>query len=206
MWSEQSIGNLGRRLAVAVIVVVLAGCGRTAAEGPAARTDEASAPSAMPPPTTVPACPESGILITPGPVDAAMGLRAMSLELTNCGTQPYTVTGYPVLTLLDEERRPLDVDVLHGAEPITSTEAFCTPTGDAGPQPVTLETGERAVAGVVWRNLTTDETDQLVDAPYMSVAPTGGEAPQEVAPDGGVDLGTTGQLGVSAWAPPTSCP
>jgi len=132
-----------------------------------------------------------------------MGLRVMNLELTNCGAQPYTVTGYPELVLLDEERRPFDVQVLHGAEPITGNEGFCTPTGqfDAGPQPVTLAPGERAVAGVVWRNLTTDDLDELVNAPYLSVAPTAGETPQEVAVDGGIDLGTTGRLGVSAWAP-----
>lgn len=67
--------------------------------------------------------------------------------------------------------------------------------------------GERAVARVVWRNLTTDEFDELVNAPYLSVVPTAGEAPQEVAPNGGIDLGTTGRLGVSAWAPwQASCP
>jgi uncharacterized protein DUF4232 len=132
-----------------------------------------------------------------------MGLRVMALELTNCGAQTYTVTGYPVLTLLDEDRQPFDVQVLHGAEPITQSEGFCTPTGqfDAGPQPVTLAAGERAVARVVWRNLTTAEFDQLVNATYLSVAPSADQSPQEVAPSGGIDLGTTGQLGVSAWEP-----
>lgn len=202
-------GGVGRRLALAVLGLALFGCGSEAADETAGTTNEAPAPSVTPSPTTIPTCPESGTLVTPGVVDAAMGLRVMTIELTNCGTQPYTVTGYPVLVLLDEERRPFDVQVLHGAEPITSDEGFCTPTGqfDGGPQPVTMAAGERAVARVVWRNLTTDEFDELVNTPYLSVVPTAGEAPQEVAPNGGIDLGTTGRLGVSAWAPwQASCP
>jgi hypothetical protein len=132
-----------------------------------------------------------------------MGLRVMGLRLINCGAETYTVSGYPEMALLDEERQPFDVEVLHGAEPITSNTLFCTPTGqfDAGPQPVTLAPGEQAFSGVVWRNLTTDEFDKLVNATYLSVAPTAGDAPQEVAPSDPVDLGTTGRVGVSAWRP-----
>lgn len=83
---------------------------------------------------------------------------------------------------------------------MTSNEGYCTPTGqfDAGPQPVTLAPAEQAFSNVVWKNLTTDEFDKLVNATYLSFAPTAGEAPQNVAPSGGIDLGTTGQLGVSA--------
>ena len=183
-------------VALAAIGLLLAGCGSEDAGGPTVNTSAA-------PSSTVASCPESGVRVTAGTVDGAMGLRVMGIELTNCGTQTYEVTGYPVLTLLDEERRPFDVRVLHGAEPITTNEGFCTPTGqfDAGPHLVTLAPGERAVARVVWRNLTTDEFDQLVNATYLSVAPSASEAPQELAPSGGVDLGTTGQLGLSAWEP-----
>jgi hypothetical protein len=193
---------------LAAVGLLLAGCGTEGAGRPAGSTSQAPTSTAAPPSTTIPTCPESGVQVTTGVVDAAMGLRVMAIELTNCGAQTYTVTGYPVLTLLDEERQPFDVQVLHGAEPITRDEGFCTPTGqfDAGPQPVTLAAGERAVARVVWRNLTTDEFDHLVNATYLSVAPSAGEMPHEVAPNGGIDLGTTGQLGVSAWEPEhTNC-
>lgn len=159
--------------------------------------------------TSVPECPASGARVALSGQDAAMGIRLTSLELTNCGEEPYSVTGYPELTLLDEERQPFTVEVLHGAEPITSDSGYCTPTGrfDPGPQPVTLAPGERAFAGVVWRNLTTDEFDKLITAPYLSVVPSEGEEPQETSPPGGIDLGTTGRLGVGAWRPdgPSSC-
>jgi hypothetical protein len=201
--------------AIAVLGLVLAGCGSETAAGPSDGTSETSAP--VPAPSDAPSstttssgCPESGTLIRPGPVDGAMGLRLMNLELTNCGSQPRTLTGYPEVVLLDEDRQPFDVEVLHGAEPITSNEGYCTPTGqfDVGPQPVTLAPGDRAVAGVVWRNLTTTDFDRLVNAPYMSVAPAEGDTLQDVPLDGDIDLGTTGRLGVSAWAPqqPSSCP
>jgi hypothetical protein len=125
----------------------------------------------------------------------------MSITLTNCGTTTYAVSGYPVLTLLDEERQPFAVEVLHGAEPITSNQGYCTPSGqfDDGPQALNLAPGQQANAGLVWRNLTTGEFDLLVNAPHLSVAPTAGETPQEIAVDGGIDLGTTGRIGVSAW-------
>ncbi len=166
-----------------------------------------SATTAPAPPSTIdPPCPAPGVKIEMGTVDGAMGLRASSLRMTNCGTEPYTVEGYPVVGLLDDERQPFDVQVLHGAEPITSGDNFCTATGrfDDGPRPVTLAPGEQAVAGVVWRNLTADEFDLIVAAPYLSVAPIDGEAPQEVAADGVIDLGTTGRLGISAWRPSTT--
>jgi Protein of unknown function (DUF4232) len=69
---------------------------------------------------------------------------------------------------------------------------------------VTLAPGEQAVALLVWRNLTEDPA-HLVLAPAMSVVPAVGEAPQLVAPEGGFDLGSTGRIGVSAWAPQHAC-
>jgi hypothetical protein len=135
-----------------------------------------------------------------------MGLRVMNLELTNCGAQPQTISGYPVLTLLDEEGEPFAVEVLHGAEPVTPNDEFCTPTGafDPGPQPVTLGPGDHAVALVVWRNTTTTvDPAEIVLAPTLTVAPTEGAPPQDVTPDGPLDLGNTGRLGISAWFPPS---
>ncbi|SBT52256.1 DUF4232 domain-containing protein [Micromonospora narathiwatensis] len=42
------------------------------------------------------ACPADGIRITALGVSAAMGLRAMGLDLVNCGTGPYALEGHPV--------------------------------------------------------------------------------------------------------------
>ena len=217
MATAPGTGMVRRRVSAVVLVVAVAllsaGCGGESAGRSAGAADEApstTVPPAPPtaPPATVPPCPPSGALVTVDVADAAMGLRVMAIVLTNCGPQSYTVEGYPTLTLLDEERRPFDVEVFHGAEPVTGNEGYCTPTGlfDAGPQPVTLAPGERARSGVVWRNTTTDQLDRLVNATHLSVVPAATESPQVVTPDAVIDLGTTGRLGVSAWRPDgTSC-
>jgi hypothetical protein len=193
---------------LAIVGLAFAGCGCGTAGKPVAGTSQASIPTTrpspttmLPPPTTLPRCPDSGVQVTLGVVDAAMGQRSMDITLTNCGPTTYWVAGYPELTLLDEDRQPFAVEVLHGSEPITTNGGYCTPTGrfDDGPQVVTLAPGQQAAAGIVWRNLTTGEFDLLVNAPYLTIAPTPGEAPQELAMAGVMDLGTTGRVGVSAW-------
>ena len=201
-----------RRTAAALAIVGLsvAGCSRDTAGEPTGTTLAAPTSTTVPPaaPPTSPPCPASGAQLTLGVADGAMGLRLLNFVLTNCGTQPYILSGYPEVALLDDDRQPFAVEVLHGPEPITPNEGYCTPSGlfDAGPQPVTLAPGETAHAGMVWRNLTTDELDDLVNAPLLAVTPAAGEAPQELVPDGPVDLGTTGRFGVSAWhAAGTSC-
>lgn len=190
-------------IAVALLGLVMTSCASANVDERIASTSEPPTSTTAPPQTTIPPCPPSGVQVTVGDVDASMGLRVMGVRLTNCSTQTYTVTGYPEVTLLDEDQQPFDVQVLHGAEPITSNQGFCTPTGqfDAGPQPVTLAPGEQAFSSLVWRNLTTDELDRLVNATSLLVAPAAGDTPQELDPSGGIDLGTTGRLGVSAWQP-----
>lgn len=202
----KDIWRAGRpAIALAVLGGVLVAC-TSGGEPPAAVGDTTAPPSSTAPPTTVDPCPDPDVAIAMEFADAAMGLRTARLTMTNCGTQPYTVEGYPEVTLLDDEQQPFDVEVLHGPEPITPNDGYCTATGrfDDGPQPVTLAPGERATAGVVWRNLTTDELDLLVDASHLSVAPTAGQAAQVIPADGTIDLGTTGRLGVGAWRPETT--
>ncbi|WP_433264751.1 DUF4232 domain-containing protein [Micromonospora vinacea] len=121
-----------------------------------------------------------------------MGLRALGLELVNCGERPYQLNGYPVLHVFDEQREPIMLRVVNGAKEITS--GF-----DQPPREVTLATGERATAVVLWRNLVTDSTVVATNGEFLTVAPAAGQPAEEVDPDGPIDLGNTGRIGVSAW-------
>jgi hypothetical protein len=211
---------LARRLAYPLTVAaLLGGCASTrsavnaaappgrpiatpAVSGSATPTASGSAtPAASAPGTSSPsavACPPSGVRLDLGGIDAAMGLRALGLNLINCGRKPYRVNGYPAVHALDKERSTLDVRVLHGVTEISGS----IPDWSGPPRPFVLEPGERATAVVVWRNTYDNISRPPVDAPYLEVAPAAGRRPAQVlAPQGGIDLGSTGRLGVSPWRP-----
>ncbi|REE95845.1 uncharacterized protein DUF4232 [Thermomonospora umbrina] len=144
---------------------------------------------------TVAACPEPGVMIRQGTVEAAMGLRVMGLEMVNCGDRAYTVHGYPDLRVLDAENRPINVRVSRGSAEISRIETF-----EAPPEQVELRPGETARAMIVWRNTVTDGTVPAARGARLDIAPVAGTARQTVALDeGGIDLGTTGRLGTSPW-------
>ncbi|MER6402869.1 DUF4232 domain-containing protein [Streptomyces viridosporus] len=137
------------------------------------------------------ACPASGVRISADEGNAAMGLRVVSLHLDNCGTRTYTVEGYPLLELLDDGLEPVDgVEILDGSGEITTGAG-----PDEQPRPVTLEPGESATAGLVWRNTT--EFGTPVNVPHVRVRAKEGADPVTVTPH--LDLGTTGKLGVRPW-------
>ncbi|MET7669432.1 DUF4232 domain-containing protein [Micromonospora luteifusca] len=144
------------------------------------------------PSANVDPCPASGVRIRSTGGDAAMGLRALGIELINCGDQPYELNGYPVLHVFDEQHEPIMLRVVNGAKEITL--GF-----DQPPRKVTLAPDERATAVVLWRNLVTDSTVVATKGEYLTVAPSAGQPAEEVDPDGPVDLGNTGRIGVSAW-------
>ncbi|WP_369383897.1 DUF4232 domain-containing protein [Streptomyces sp. cg36] len=149
------------------------------------RVPTAEAPAAQGP------CPSSGVRVTSDDGDAAMGLRVLGLRLENCGTRPYEVNGYPALELLDADgRRAKGVEVRHGGAGIALVTGF-----DAAPRPFTLQPGETASAGLMWRNTTT--SGDAVNLPYVRVTARPGAAPVRLTPE--LDLGTTGRAGVSAW-------
>ncbi|WP_081235814.1 DUF4232 domain-containing protein [Streptomyces viridosporus] len=136
-------------------------------------------------------CPASGIRVSADEGNAAMGLRVVSLRLDNCGTRAYTVEGYPLLELLDDGLEPVDgVEILDGSGEITTGAG-----PDEPPRPVTLEPGESATAGLVWRNTT--EFGTPVNVPHVRVRAKEGADPVTVTPH--LDLGTTGKLGVRPW-------
>ncbi|MBO1334831.1 DUF4232 domain-containing protein [Streptomyces sp. VRA16 Mangrove soil] len=137
------------------------------------------------------ACPPSGIRVSADRGDAAMGLRVVGLHLENCGTRDYTVNGYPLLELLDEDHKPIDgIRILKGGGEISTAFSSAEP-----PRPVTLKPGESATSALVWRNTTGFGT--AVNAPYVRVRAKSGAAPVTVTPN--LDLGTTGKLGVDPW-------
>ncbi|WP_181804508.1 DUF4232 domain-containing protein [Streptomyces shenzhenensis] len=137
------------------------------------------------------ACPSSGVRLWADDGDAAMGLRVVGLHLENCGKRDYALDGYPELSLLDDDREPVQgIRILHGGAAIASGTGFDDPPG-----PFVLKPGESALSGLVWRNTTLAGT--AVNVPYVRVLAKPGAAPVTVTP--GLDLGTTGKLGVGAW-------
>ncbi|SBT64024.1 Protein of unknown function (DUF4232) [Micromonospora sediminicola] len=196
--------NPARRLGVIAGLTLLTAC--TATPRP---VDPLSTPPQRPgaapdSATATPACSPEGIRIVELGVSAAMGLRAMGLDLVNCGDRPYELRGYPAVALRDADRDPITVRVIPGAAPITS--GFDDP-----PTALVLRPGERAGAALIWRNLVTDATVVATDGVELDVAPVAGRPAYPVALDGPIDLGNTGRLGVSAWkrrdpAPTTQAP
>ncbi|MEU0152592.1 DUF4232 domain-containing protein [Micromonospora fulviviridis] len=182
------------RIGAVASVALLAACAPTpapdrASGGPSEPAGPTPAASTAP---SAPTCSPEGIRITELGVDAAMGLRAMGLELVNCGDRPYVLEGHPAPSLRDADRDPLTVHVIPGARPITA--GF-----DHPPTRIVLRPGERATAALLWRNLVTDATVVASNGAYLDVAPVRGRPAYPVELDGPIDLGNTGRLGVSAW-------
>ncbi|MFJ8510859.1 DUF4232 domain-containing protein [Streptomyces avermitilis] len=157
-----------------------------AAAPPASATPE---PSPVVPVQPERGCPPSGLRVDTGPVDAAMGLRAMTLTLTNCGKRSYEVNGYPSVRVLDEAGTPLP-----GVRTVEGTDKVFMAPHDPGPDPLTLAPGETARAGLYWRMGAEDGT-------YLRVAPKTGRDAMNVRPQEPLDIGPENTLGTTAWAP-----
>ncbi|ROP36959.1 uncharacterized protein DUF4232 [Saccharothrix texasensis] len=160
-----------------------------------------AAPPAPPTPSpSADACP-TGVEYAVAGEDAASGLRVLTLELTNCGTEALELEGYPSVTVLDADHAPLPVAVGRGSSGISAVEAF-----DTAPLPVTVRPGESAVTGLLWRNTYTDTSTPPVVGEHLELALTTGGPPQVFTPtregDGTaltIDLGSTGELGLRPW-------
>ncbi|MFB9904012.1 DUF4232 domain-containing protein [Allokutzneria oryzae] len=146
----------------------------------------AATPEPPPPPAPVP---EPCLAIKPGIVDAALGFRQLGLEMTNCGTKPYEVNGYPVVKLFDADHNLLDITVGHSA------------TADPGPKPLTIKPGESLEAHFSWRNTVTDIDRVPLTATTLEVAPLEGLPAQKADPKTKLDMGNTSQANVTAWMP-----
>ncbi|MEU9287037.1 DUF4232 domain-containing protein [Streptomyces sp. NPDC048275] len=200
------------RSAVLACLLALAasGCGLSSELDRELNPDRKPTPSrtrAAPPPVSVPpvsappepsptvpvqvvrGCPSSGVRVDTGPVDAAMGLRAMTLILTNCGTRPYEVNGYPSVRVLDEGGAPIP-----GVRTVEGTGQVPMAPEDTGAEPLTLAPGDTAWAALYWRMAAADGT-------YLRVAPQKGRDTMNVRPEEPLDIGPENTLGTTAWAP-----
>ncbi|MFV2117178.1 DUF4232 domain-containing protein [Streptomyces sp. Act-28] len=178
--------------AAALFTVVTAGCsaGGTGPDAASPVRSASSGPAEAPSPG---GCPESGVRVVLGDTEAAMGLRALSVFLDNCGGRPFEVSGYPDVAVLDAEREELDVTVRLGTDAVD---------GGATRSTFVLRPGRRARAGILWRNTVTRADVVATNGAYLRVTPGRGAAAQTVAPhDGPLDLGNTDAVEVTPWAP-----
>ncbi|MGW0478754.1 DUF4232 domain-containing protein [Nonomuraea sp. NPDC003214] len=141
-------------------------------------------------------CPRSGLRLTAEPANAAMGLRAQTLILTNCGKRVRQVSGYPKVRLLDTAGDPLKVRLDRGAQEITTAVA------DPGPETVTLRPGRSAHFSLAWRNTYTDTSRRSEVGATTGATVVVTAAGTRLTVDTPVDLGSTGVLGVTAWTSP----
>lgn len=134
-------------------------------------------------------CPASGLRFEADQGDAAMGLRAMGLDVTNCGNRPYRLNGYPDVTVLDDSGAPFP-----GVRTVQGTDEVSMAPEDPGPRPLTLEPGGTAHAALYWRMHNTDGV-------YLRVAPKKGDGTVTIEPPYPLDIGPENVLGTTAWQP-----
>ncbi|MFJ9640458.1 DUF4232 domain-containing protein [Streptomyces sp. NPDC101178] len=192
---------------VAVALTVLSGCSGflvPAGEGepePARSARAVAPPSVTPPTADLPAqgpdpsptptptggCPASGAVVTMGEVLTAMMSRAVVLTLTNCGTKPYRVDGYPSVQALGEEGERLPVKVNPGGSMFGH---------DKGPEPRTLKPGATARSMLAW--VSTQEGGELImaDALELAAAPDSGARVYRLE---GHDIRYMDELNMTAW-------
>ncbi|MCT9006228.1 DUF4232 domain-containing protein [Streptomyces rhizosphaerihabitans] len=135
-------------------------------------------------------CPPSGLRLDTGLVDAAMGLRAVTLTLTDCGKRPYKVNGYPAIAqVLDEEGAPIT-----GVHSVLGTDKVPMAPADPGPEPFTLNPGDSAHAALYWRMAAQHGV-------YLRVAPQKGQDAVTLRLPDYLDIGPENTLGTTAWTP-----
>ncbi|MFC4467619.1 DUF4232 domain-containing protein [Streptomyces xiangluensis] len=134
-------------------------------------------------------CPASGVRLGTEVVQGAMGLRATSLTLANCGSRPYELNGYPSITVLDEAGAPLT-----GVRTVEGTDEVSMAPEDPGPEPLTLAPGESAYASLYWRM-------NNQKGIYLRVAPAKGREVTTVRAEDYLDIGPDNVLGTSPWKP-----
>jgi Domain of unknown function (DUF4232) len=101
-----------------MFVLSLSACGTEVATDPAAQSGVKphdpsptirKAPTWRPPAPQDGPCTEAGTALTVGPVEAALGHRAIVVEVRNCGRRTLTIDGYMTVEPLDVQKRLLPV-------------------------------------------------------------------------------------------------
>ncbi|MFH8466326.1 DUF4232 domain-containing protein [Streptomyces sp. NPDC017991] len=156
---------------------------------PPTPTPVAPEPSPAVPGQQAEGCPTSGLRFAADQGDAAMGLRAMGLDVTNCGDSPRKLNGYPAVTVLDGSGEPFP-----GVRTVEGTDQVSMAPEDPGPRPLTLAPGESAHAALYWRMNNTSGV-------YLRVAPKEGDDTVTVRPPYPLDIGPENVLGTTAWQP-----
>src|ERR1700753_2345151 len=101
----------------AVAVATLSGCAGTgvdaegAPERPWASAGPPSVGPSVSPSSAPPTCPPSGVRMQVGEPDAALGLRAVGIDLINCGSHTYRLDGYPQVRVLNDHETTISVRV-----------------------------------------------------------------------------------------------
>ncbi|QWF81910.1 hypothetical protein HUW46_05345 [Amycolatopsis sp. CA-230715] len=108
--------------------------------------------------------------------------------MVNCGTKSLRVEGYPAVAVLDAARKPMEIAVEHGSSYMAR---------DPGAQPQTLEPGQHLLSVLSWSNTVT--AGESATGSFATVTPVPGGEARTLPVD--TDLGTTGKLTVTAWAP-----
>jgi hypothetical protein len=129
-----------------------------------------------------------------GEIDAAMGLRAMGVDLVNCGTGTIALNGYPGVRLSGADGRRIKFSLKHGVRAVAMIEEW-----EDAPEKVTLRPGESAVSLLVWRNITEATPEGPATATGLEMAVADGEPYHAVPMQNTIDLGTTAKLAVSPW-------
>jgi hypothetical protein len=140
----------------AVVIVVIAGAvvGVSQLNKPKAAGFQGSTPapattSVMPSATAVPAC-TAGQLRAVGTLQGAAGSRIGSITLTNLSDRTCTLTGTPVIRLLDNNLHPITSGVVFGTSPAYwQANALAKPSGWPV---VTLAPFKAAMIRVRWDN------------------------------------------------------
>ena len=179
-----------RLVGLGVLLLLVAGCGTEVAPRSADRQIPPPARQTVTPIPTLPptTCPPSGAAITVSVVDPALGHRAVTVTLTNCGSKTLTINGYPEVAVLNEKRKPFKLTVAHGSSYMAT---------DPGPTRIRLAPGKTVLASIAWSNTVTYGDNNK--GSYFAISWRKGVAPV-IWPEY-VDIGTSGKITLTAWNP-----
>nr|WP_281068014.1 DUF4232 domain-containing protein [Arthrobacter stackebrandtii] len=126
----------------------------------------------------------------------SMGFMGMSLFLSNVGTHPCSVNGYPALAFADADGDAIPVDLAHG---------FLEAGGNVVPSPVVIGPGGQALAPVQWRTNQVDGYSRLPSSMAVeAVSGTGFTAASELFITTNIIDGS--EVRLSPWQPVEESP